>query len=215
MRSKAPRFSDSVFINCPFDNPYWPLFEAIVFCIIDCGFIPRSALEDADSGTIRLNKILGLLRGSQYAIHDLSRAELGNDSFLPRFNMAFELGLDLGCRTFGMRTLRRKRCLILDADQFRYRASLSDISGQDIRTHHNSPDEALTIVRQWLRTMSRRTTIPGAKLIKARFTTFNQQLPLLCDELGLDRLDLQFVEYVTLVGEWLKMNAQDQAEEAQ
>lgn len=207
MRRHSPRFSDSVFINCPFDKPYWPLFEAMVFCIIDCGFVPRSALEDADSGTIRLNKILGILRGSQYAIHDLSRVELGSDSFLPRFNMAFELGLDLGCRTFGTRTVKRKRCLILDTEQFRYRAALSDISGQDIRTHHNSPDEALTIVRQWLRTTSRRTTIPGSRLIKSRFTAFNQELPLLCDQLGLDRLDLQFVEYVTLVGEWLRMNA--------
>jgi len=207
MRRSGPAFSDSVFINCPFDKQYWPIFEAIVFCIIDCGFTPRSALEDADSGTIRLNKILNIMKGSQYSLHDLSRVELGQDSFLPRFNMAFELGLDLGCRTFGQGTVKRKRCLILDADPHRYRVSLSDISGQDIQSHHNSPDTAITVVRKWLRITSKRKTLPGAKLIKARFTAFSQQLPKLCDQYGLDRLDLQFVEYVTFAEAWLKLES--------
>ncbi len=178
-----------------------------MFCIIDCGFIPRSALEDADSGTIRLNKILDIIKGSKYSLHDLSRVELGHDSFLPRFNMAFELGLDLGCRTFGQDTVKQKRCLILDADPRRYRESLSDISGQDIQSHQNSPDKAITVVRKWLRTTSGRKTLPGPKLIKTRFTAFSQQLPTLCDQYGLDRLDLQFVEYVTFAEAWLKLES--------
>ncbi len=164
MRRSGPAFSDSVFINCPFDKQYLAIFEAIVFCIIDCSFTPRSALKDADSGTIRLHKIVNIMKGSHYSLHNLSRVELGQDSILPRFNMAFELGLDPGCRTFGQGRVKRKRCLILDADSHRYRVSLSDISGQDIQSHHNSPDEAITVVRRWLRTSSRRKTIPGANL---------------------------------------------------
>lgn len=31
-------YENSVFINCPFDPEYWPLFEAIVFAAYDCGF---------------------------------------------------------------------------------------------------------------------------------------------------------------------------------
>ena len=93
-----PRFSDSVFINCPFDKQYWPTFEGIVFCVIRCGFVPRCALEEADSGQVRLEMLQRIIRDSQYTIHDLSRIELSVESALPRFNMPFELGMDLGCR---------------------------------------------------------------------------------------------------------------------
>lgn len=34
-----------VFINCPFDNAYKPIFDAIVFAIYDLGFVARSALK--------------------------------------------------------------------------------------------------------------------------------------------------------------------------
>lgn len=139
-----PRFSDSVFINCPFDTEYWPIFEGIVFCIIRCGFVPRCALEEADSGQVRLDTIQRIIRDSQYSIHDLSRIELSVESALPRFNMPFELGLDLGCRLYGTGKLKRKKCLILDAQPYRYQAFLSDIAGQDIQYHHNSPDRAIT-----------------------------------------------------------------------
>src|SRR2546423_907190 len=121
MPDAKPAYADSVFINCPFDEQFWPLFEAIVFCIIDCGFVPRCALEEDDSGTTRLEKISGLIRGSQYAIHDLSRVEITGPVNLPRFNMPFEFGLDLGCRLFAGADHSRKRCLVLDSDRYRYR----------------------------------------------------------------------------------------------
>jgi hypothetical protein len=38
------RYEYSVFVNCPFDAEYRPLFHAIVFAIHDCGFAARSAL---------------------------------------------------------------------------------------------------------------------------------------------------------------------------
>ena len=38
--------TDRVFINCPFDQNYKPLFEAIIFTIYDCGFRPICALEE-------------------------------------------------------------------------------------------------------------------------------------------------------------------------
>jgi hypothetical protein len=95
MTRRRPLFSESVFINCPFDRPYWPIFEAIVFCIIHCRFVRRSALDELDSGQLRLEKIQQIIRNSKYGIHDLSRIELSAESALSRFNMPFELGLDL------------------------------------------------------------------------------------------------------------------------
>ena len=46
VKRRASRASDparKVFINCPFDEQYKPLFHAAVFAVIDCGFIPRCA----------------------------------------------------------------------------------------------------------------------------------------------------------------------------
>ena len=203
MPSTSPRFGNSVFINCPFDSEYWPIFEAIVFCVLDCGFVPRCALEEADSGTFRLSKIQLIIRASRYTIHDLSRVELSGDARLPRFNMPFELGLDIGCRVYGSNQARRKKCLVLDSDPFRYKAFLSDISGQDIRSHCNFPATAINLVRHWLRIVSKRESIPGPIAINERFARFTSELPILCDESGLDRDDLQFVEYVAWIDAWL------------
>ena len=50
-------FSKNVFINCPLDDEYTPLLQAILFCLIRFGFIPRIATERMDSGEIRLDKI--------------------------------------------------------------------------------------------------------------------------------------------------------------
>jgi hypothetical protein len=35
----------NVFINCPFDDDYAPLFDALVFTVIRCGFNARCARE--------------------------------------------------------------------------------------------------------------------------------------------------------------------------
>lgn len=202
MASTAPRFSDSVFINCPFDREYWPLFEALVFCVLDCGFVPRCSLEAPDSGEARVRRIQYIIGNSLYSIHDISRVQLTPN--FPRFNMPFEVGLDLGCRNYGSNQARRKRCLILDSEPYRYHEFFSDIAGQDIRPHHDSPDEVIVIVRDWLRATSRRTALPGPITIKKHFAEFSKELPAYCDRIGLDRHDIQFVEYVSLVEEWLR-----------
>jgi hypothetical protein len=59
------------------------------------------------------------------------------------------------------------------------------------------------VVRNWLRTASR-ANLPGPAQIKRQFLEFSAWLPEYCDQNALDRHDLQFVEYVALVEEWLK-----------
>lgn len=196
-----------MFINCPFDADYSPLFEAIVFCVVDCGLFPRSSLEVIDSGESRVHRIRELIRSSRYAIHDLSRVELAEANGLPRFNMPFELGLDLGARHFGSGTLKTKCCLVLEAREYTYQKTLSDIAGQDPAYHHNSPNEAITAVRGWLRTASARTTIPGDLTIKRRFAEFSTQVPEIAAEAGLNRRHLKFVDYVHMVEVWLSTRA--------
>lgn len=202
MTDSGLKFSDNVFINCPFDPDYWPVFEAVVFTIIDCGFVPRCALEEPDSGEARVRRIERIISSSRYSVHDISRVQLSPK--YPRFNMPFELGLDMGCRRYGDSSMKRKRCLILDTEQYRYQEFLSDIAGQDIKAHRDSPDTAIKIVRDWLKAVSKRTSIPGPQRIRQRFANFSLVLPDFCDEQDLDRDDIQFIEYVTMVEEWLK-----------
>lgn len=204
---RSPRFGGSVFINCPFDPEYWPLLEAIVFCIVECGFVPRSALELTDSGEARLHKLRDLIRGCRYSIHDLSRVELSPKTGLPRFNMAFELGFDLGARFYGPRALRAKRCLILEAKQYTNQKVISDLAGQDPRYHNNSPAEAIIQVRTWLQGASERKTVPGPAKITTRFAAFSEVIPELATAAGLDRKKLTFIDYVHLIEEWLRIPA--------
>jgi len=42
-------YNKGVFINCPFDAQYKPLFDGIVFAVLDCGLWPRCALEIDDA----------------------------------------------------------------------------------------------------------------------------------------------------------------------
>jgi hypothetical protein len=196
--------NDSVFINCPFDATYQPLFEVIVFTVIACGFVPRCALEEADGGDVRIEKLVRLIRGCRFAIHDLSAVELSTNQ-LPRFNMPFELGLDFGCKRFGGGKVDgRKQLLIMDREQYRYQQFLSDIAGQDIRAHQHDINAAAGVVRHWLRTASKRTNIPGDAFIRDQFAAFSSALPDLCQKGGLDRNALQYVDYADLVASWLR-----------
>ena len=97
MKQKAPgTYKRQVFINCPFDAEYLPLFRIIVFVVNACGYHVRCALESQDAGEVRMVKILRLIRECQFGIHDISRTELDPANGLPRFNMPLELGLFLG-----------------------------------------------------------------------------------------------------------------------
>jgi len=140
-------YDKSVFINCPFDRDYKPLFEAIIFTVFDCGFRPRCALETEDGGQVRMEKIFGLIGDSKLSINDLCRVDLDSTTNLPRFNMPLELGIFLGARRFGQGSQRQKRCLIMDRERYRYRAFISDIAGQDIREHGDDPTRPIQIVR--------------------------------------------------------------------
>lgn len=145
-----------VFLNCPFDSEYRALLKALLFTVLDCGWIPRIAAEQVDSGQVRIEKIRGMISSCRLSIHDISRMEPLREGELPRFNMPFELGLDLGCRFYGSKAFGRKECLILEKEPHRYKQVLSDISGHDIRAHGGSPQRLVTEVRQWLSRRVRR-----------------------------------------------------------
>lgn len=197
--------SSNVFLNCPFDGGYAPLFEVMVFTVYACGFRPRCALEEADSGDVRVDKIGRLIRECHYAIHDISRVELDPVHRLPRFNMPFELGLDLGCRKFGGPAYAAKKLLILDSESYRYQKYLSDIAGQDIRSHAARPEQVLRVVRDWLKTTSRRQ-VPGDSFIRDQYKAFAEALPAICDQQQINRASLNYLDFAQIVEEWLRQS---------
>lgn len=197
-------YSRQVFLNCPFDEGYRPLFEAIIFAVLHCGFVIRCARERDDSGEPRIPKIVEIIRESQFAIHDISRVELDAAHSLPRFNMPLELGLFLGARAFSQLSKQKgKRCLILDSEPYRYQKYLSDIAGQDIRAHGGDPVKVLGITRDWLRNVSKRT-LPGARALERAHADFNKELPVILGNLDISHQDLQFIDFVNVTVEWLR-----------
>ncbi len=169
----APPFERSVFVNCPFDDEFAPILQAIAFCITDLGFYPRLAPENADNAANRLDRILELVRGSKYGIHDLSRCKSTAIDEFARLNMPFELGIDYGCRKFGAGHLTDKAILILEDTQYDYQKGLSDISGWDIHPHGGDYIKAVRAVRNWLVRQAEAPKV-GPALILNRYADFQQ-----------------------------------------
>lgn len=199
-------YSSNVFINCPFDQDFKDIFYAITFSVFDCGFRARCALEEEDGGEVRIIKINNIIAQCKYGIHDISRTELCEKTGLPRFNMPLELGIFLGAKRHGNSDQKKKTCLITDREQYRFQIFISDIAGQDIRPHDNNPENAIRIVRDWLRNSSKRTTIPGGAAIVLRYNGFQAALPEICDAAQITEDELTFNDYSTFVSAWLKEN---------
>lgn len=142
-------YENNVFINCPFDEDYKPLLKILLFAIKSVGLTPRLALETYDSGVVRLNKIKGLIEESKYSIHDLSKVKAKKDEYY-RFNMPFELGYDLGCKTFSnMNNFKDKKYLIFETEQYSTQKALSDLSFADCKCHNGDKEDIIHETRNW------------------------------------------------------------------
>ena len=165
-----------VFINCPFDDDYQPLFEALVFAIAASGYEVRCALEDADGANIRFDRLRRLIAVCPRTIHDLSRTQTG-DNELPRFNMPFELGLALGAKYYGGPKKRRNSALIMVEREHTLAAYLSDLGGNDPQAHGGDPANVIRIVTRYLHRTPDRRLLPGAQFTIDRFARFRERLP--------------------------------------
>ena len=169
----APPFERSVFVNCPFDDKFSPLLQAIAFCIVDLGFYPRIAPENSDNSANRLERIVELIRGSKFGIHDLSRCKADAAGEYARLNMPFELGIDHGCARFGSGHVTDKAILILEETRYDYQKGLSDIAGWDIEAHEGDYIKAVRIVRNWLVRQAGAEPIGPAR-IQGDYVTFQE-----------------------------------------
>jgi len=166
-------FERNVFINCPFDDEYRPLLDALLFVVVFLGFNPKIASESSDSGELRINKICSLIRQSKYSIHDLSRLQSRKKNEFFRLNMPFELGIEYGCRAFSRGRLATKRCLILEKKRYDFMRALSDLSGVDIKSHDDDPFGVVREVRNWFVETVGLRTIESPTAVWYRFNSFS------------------------------------------
>jgi len=191
-------FEKNVFVNWPFDDRYFPLLRPLLFTVIYLGLKPRIALEAIDSGDLRLNKIVDLIRDSKLSIHDLSRSEAAAAGELYRLNMPFELGIDFGCRLFGKPKHRQKRTLVLEGKPHRYKASISDLAGADIECHDDEPYKVIGVVRNWLKNVCLEHAV-GPALISSAFTDFMAQNFDALTKMGFSAQDIEGLPVAELI----------------
>lgn len=201
-------FEKSIFINCPFDDKYLPLLKSLLFATIYLGFTPRIATERLDSAEMRIDKLIELIRESKFGIHDLSRLKSNKKGEYFRLNMPFELGIDIGCKTFGDKNHNTKKCLILEKERFRYQAALSDLSGADIKVHHDSEETLIKEVRNWLTDVATIQKPPSPSAVWSAFIDYNSWL---YDNLTpqeytkKDIIDLPVNEIIIYMTQWLAL----------
>lgn len=193
-------FEKNIFINCPFDTGYRPLLKTLLFCVLYLEHEPKIA-ETRSSSDVRITRIKSLIRNSKFGIHDLSRKFARQAGEMARFNMPFELGLDIGCQEFGSDKFRKKKTLVLDSGQHDYDASLSDISGQDIASHLNDERKLVSIVRDWLsRNYPKKPIVTSQRI----WTDYNKFTYYLSEKFSKDDLDqMQMRDYIKEIKSWI------------
>ena len=194
--------TDDVFINCPFDDHYSSILDALIFTVYACGFRVRTSRELDDGGETRIEKLFSIIQQCRYGIHDISRTQLDEANKLPRFNMPLELGIFLGCKKYGGEAQGKKRSLILDTEQFRYQKFISDLAGMDIHAHGDDANTAIVETRNWLANISRRQIPGGARVVRLH-AEFLEEVPDMALELELDPDALSYSDYERLVVGWL------------
>lgn len=143
-------FKKNIFVNCPFDVMYInDLLKPMIYVIFKNGLSPRLSLEVSDSGQVRLEKIIEILKACKYSIHDLSIVKSKKANEFARMNMPFELGIDYGLRNGGITPLNTKQFLILEATKYDYMKAISYISGFDIKVHENATERIFECLYSW------------------------------------------------------------------
>jgi hypothetical protein len=204
LHPKDQNYDFNVFINCPFDDEYASIMEAMIFTIIDCGFIPMTAKDLTANGDERLKNIFKLINDSKYLINDISKIETDKKTKLPRFNMPIELGICIGAREYGDDYHKEKNLLLLENKQFESKKYASDLSGIDCRYHNNDYKKAIHCIRDWLNNFVDGKILPGGDHIENKYEEFLEKLPSIAKRLHQTASKLTHRDKLYIMNEYLK-----------
>jgi hypothetical protein len=168
-------FETNVFINCPFDSAYKPLLRPLLFTVLYLNLEPKLS-QTRSSSVIRINQIKQFIRQSRFGIHDLSRCRPLRKNELPRLNMPYELGLDIGCAEYGGKKHKTKKILILETERYYYQQVISDIAGQDIEDHQDDPKTMVKKIRNWYSAVDETNHIASTNSIWFAYNQFYEDL---------------------------------------
>jgi len=143
-------YERSVFLNCPFDDPFAPLFHAAVLTIAALGFTPRCARESEGESDPRIDRISRGLSQCKYSIHDLSRFQGDGVDNLSRFNMPLELGMAVAMRYQSKISGIPHNWVALVPNGFLHHKFISDLAGFDPPSHDQTPVSVIRSVAGWL-----------------------------------------------------------------
>ena len=143
----------------------------MLFCVVSFGLEPRLANERLEAGENRLEKIIGMIRGSKYSIHDLSLCKAEKAGAMFRMNMPFEFGADFGFRHSDGPRASEKRFLVFERDPYDLKRALSDTAGQDVEFHRNDVSMIIEKTRNFFR-VELGGVIPGASKLGLDYATF-------------------------------------------
>jgi len=184
--SLSLRRETSVFINCPFDEQFAPVFDAIVLATVCCGFMPRSALESGSTSIPRMERITRALFSSKYSIHDFSRCRGENQENLARFNMPLEFGIAMAQRFIeaekGVDERDRHDWLLLVPGGHQYKKFVSDLSGYDPKEYDGSKEKVVPAVMLWLSTRLETEFVPDTKAVLTALKDFENRKAELLDK---------------------------------
>ena len=126
---------------------------------------------------------------------------------LPRFNMPYELGLDIGCAEFGLKKYTGKKILVLETERYHYQKVLSDISGQDIENHDNNPATLLRKVRNWFSTVDSATNYPSASKVWIAYNQFYDDIIKTLSDEGFTGSEIESMptsDFIKFAKDWVK-----------
>lgn len=116
--------------------------------------------------------------------------------------MPIELGIALGMKYVGRKSIRDHMLLVLDTERFRYQKFASDLSGVDPAAHGNKPQQAIEKVRNFLAGGTDRV-LPTATPITAAYRTFERELPEMARSEQQETAELTYVDRLRHIGEFI------------
>lgn len=169
----------SVFLNCPYDVDYRPLFDASVLATVCCGLTPRIALDTGTIAEPRMARIASAIFESKYSVHDLSRCKGEGDANLARFNMPLELGMAMARRYLGTRRTERHDWMAMVPSGHAYGRYISDLAGFDPATHDGTDRGLIFALMPWLITREGAEGTLSPQRVTAALPRFGREMRLL------------------------------------